>query len=99
MLSVTKAYRAPFAEITAALGLDAEFSFYGLRHCSIIRQLQARVSPQIVAKAHDTSVAIIERHYGAYIVDLSDALIRATLLNTGPTPPAANVIPLHRGNQ
>ena len=86
----------PFAEITSRLGIDAEFSFYGLRHCSIIRQLQAGVPTPIVAGAHDTSVPIIEKHYAAYIVDLSDELIRAALLHTSPQPSAANVIPLHR---
>jgi integrase len=96
VMTVTKAFRTPFEAITEALGLDPEFSFYGLRHCSIIRQLQRGVPMRIVAAGHDTSVEIIEKHYGAYIVDLSDELIRAALLDTSPTPtpPAGNVVQL-----
>jgi hypothetical protein len=41
--------------------------------------LKANVPIRIVASHHDTSVAVIEKHYSAYINDSSDAVIRATL--------------------
>ena len=52
---------------------------YSFRHSSIVTMLKANVPIRIVASHHDTSVAIIEKHYSAYINDSSDAMIRATL--------------------
>jgi integrase len=52
---------------------------YSFRHSSIVTMLKANVPIRIVASHHDTSVAIIEKHYSAYINDSSDAIIRATL--------------------
>ena len=38
---------------------------------------------RIVASLHDTSVEQIERHYSAFITDVSDAMTRATLPDFG----------------
>src|SRR5690606_10139797 len=40
---------------------------YALRHSSIVRALRAGVPLRIVAANHDTSTAMIERHYGRFI--------------------------------
>lgn len=47
---------------------------YSLRHSSIVRHLKQRIPTSIVASLHDTSVAMIEKHYAAFIVDASDAM-------------------------
>jgi hypothetical protein len=53
-----------------------------LRHSSITRQLLAGVPIRIVATAHDTSTAMIEKTYSAYIGDHADALVRGALLES-----------------
>jgi|SRR5262245_25995186 len=73
-----------------------EVSLYSLRHTNITRQLMGKKDPKdarrylvpplpaiIVAKAHDTSVVMIEGHYGAKIADHAEDAIRATLLDHG----------------
>jgi integrase len=52
---------------------------YSFRHSSIVSMLKGNVPIRLVASHHDTSVAIIEKHYSAFITDSSDAIIRATL--------------------
>jgi integrase len=54
-------------------------TMYALRHTSIVRQLMAGLPTAVVARLHDTSAAMIEKHYSAFIADVSDALARATL--------------------
>lgn len=71
-------YRGPWtsaAEITrqwrticADLGLAGVIP-YALRHSSIVRAIRAGLPIRLVAAMHDTSVAMIERHYARYIVD------------------------------
>jgi integrase len=53
-----------------------------LRHSSITRQLLRGVPVRIVAVAHDTSTAMIEKTYSAYIADHADALVRGALLES-----------------
>jgi len=48
----------------------------------------------VVADWHDTSVAMIEAHYGRFIKHHYDGLVRAALLDT--TPATAAVVPLRR---
>ena len=58
--------------------------------------LKAGVHTGIVAKAHDTSEAMIRKHYAASILDFTDEITRVTLppLGPEPVPPASNVVPL-----
>lgn len=42
---------------------------YALRHSSIVRGIRSGLPIRLVAALHDTSVAMIERHYARYIVD------------------------------
>jgi integrase len=72
-----------FVRAAALVGLDpAEVTIYALRHSSIVRALLANVPVRIVAVAHDTSVAMIERTYSKHIADFADALSRKALLDT-----------------
>ena len=66
---------------------------YALRHSSIVRGLRAGLPPRIVAALHDTSSAMIERHYSAFILDLSDELARRALvpLTSAPIAPLSVV--------
>jgi integrase len=89
-------YRTGFAEIVQALGLNAKISAYCFRHSSICRQLLRGVPTRVVAANHNTSVGEIERTYSKFIVDHSDQLTRAALLDHAPAPPIDNVIPLTR---
>jgi hypothetical protein len=64
----------PFREIIKEAGLRPEIVPYALRHSSIVRHLRENLSVRHVAALHDTSVAMIEQHYSAYIVDALDEL-------------------------
>jgi hypothetical protein len=85
----------PFARVVAAAGLDPEeVTIYALRHSSIQRQLLANIPTSIVAVSHDTSDAMIKRHYARFIGNHADGLVRAVLLDTTTLPLPAEVIPL-----
>ncbi|MGB8400289.1 site-specific integrase [Bradyrhizobium sp.] len=91
-----------FRKVTKRLGLDTESARekvglideatpYALRHSSIVRHLMRGTPTRLVASAHDTSVAEIERTYSRYIVsDQTEAMLRAALLPVAV--PAANVL-------
>ena len=70
----------PFGEAAARAGL-AGVTAYALRHSSIIRQLLRGVPVRVVAAGHDTSIVMIERNYAAHVLDHSDAVSRAALLD------------------
>jgi site-specific recombinase XerD len=72
-----------FARAAMRAGCDPEeVTMYALRHTSIVRQLLANVPIRVVAVNHDTSVATIEKTYSQHITSHTDALTRATLLDT-----------------
>lgn len=51
---------------------------YALRHSSIVRGIREGLPIRLVAAVHDTSVAMIERHYARWIADgLDDLAARA----------------------
>lgn len=54
---------------------------YALRHSSIVRQLKAGTPIRIVAALHDTSVAMIESHYSAWINDVTEDIARKGMIN------------------
>jgi hypothetical protein len=58
--------------------------------------LLAGTHTAIVARSHDTSEAMIRKHYAASILDYTDEITRKTLPAFGPAlePAASNVIPL-----
>lgn len=74
----------------AAAELPGDLVPYSLRHSSIVRALRAGLPVRLVAAVHDTSVAMIERHYSPFIVDQSEELLRRALVPLAP----ATVTPL-----
>jgi integrase len=64
-----------------------------LRHSSIVRGLRSGVPVRIVAALHDTSTAMIEKHYSAFILDAADELARRAVvpLVSAPVAPLAIV--------
>jgi integrase len=81
--------------VVERLALDPQITPYALRHSSIVRQLLKGSPVRVVAAHHDTSVAMIEKHYSRYIIgDPSDAMTRATLLDLPEPSIAADVIPI-----
>jgi integrase len=66
---------------------------YALRYSSIVRGI--RVQPiRLVAALHDTSVAMIERHYGRYIADGLDELAARSVVPLVPQDDVDNVVRL-----
>lgn len=57
---------------------------YCFRHSSIVRMLRQNVNVRLVAALHDTSVAMIEKHYAAYIVDALEDIVRAAIVPLMP---------------
>ncbi|BDG71758.1 tyrosine-type recombinase/integrase [Roseomonas fluvialis] len=53
---------------------------YCLRHSSIVRGLRAGLPIKLVASVHDTSTSMIDAHYGKFIVDATEDLLRRALV-------------------
>jgi site-specific recombinase XerD len=64
----------PWKVIRLRAELSADVVPYSLRHSSIVRALREGLPVRFVAAQHDTSSAMIEKHYAAYIVDALDAM-------------------------
>ena len=78
-----------FAQALAACKLETgsdgkKVTAYSLRHSSIIRSLVASVPTRVVAALHDTSVAMLEKHYSGFILDHADTIARRGLLDARP---------------
>jgi integrase len=88
-------YHRQVDNAVTAIGLDpAEVTMYCLRHSSIVRMLLRNVPIRLVATLHNTSAAMIERHYSRHITEhCIDDITRAGLLSE-PTPAADNVVAL-----
>jgi integrase len=82
---MTRAWRAT----VSAADLPASLVPYSLRHSSIVRGLRAGLPVRLVAAVHDTSTAMIEQHYGAFIVDATEDLLRRALVPLAPAARAA----------
>jgi integrase len=94
-------YHRQVDRVVTAIGLDpADVTMYALRHSSIVRMLLQNVPIRLVASLHNTSVAMVEKHYSRYIVEHSDEISRKALLQHEElldlrTPlPSHNVLPL-----
>ncbi|PZQ20575.1 MAG: integrase [Sphingopyxis macrogoltabida] len=71
---------APWAAIRKIAGLADDVVPYAMRHSSIVRGIRAGLPLRLVAALHDTSVEMIERHYGRWIADgLDDLAARAVV--------------------
>ena len=85
----------PWNAIISQAGLSTATVPYSLRHSSIVRGLRAGLPVRLVAALHDTSSAMIERHYAAYIVDAMDELAARAVVPLTTMP--ATVISINRG--
>lgn len=81
----TQEITLPWAAIRKAAGLAPDVVPYALRHSSIVRGIRAGLPLRLVAALHDTSVAMIERHYGRWIADGLDDLAAAAVVPLVPT--------------
>jgi integrase len=80
-----QSYHRQIDKIVTAIGLDpADVTMYALRHSSIVRMLLQNVPIRLVASLHNTSTAMIEKHYSRYIVEHSDDISRRALLQQEP---------------
>lgn len=61
-------------------GVPADTVMYALRHSSIVRGLVKNLPVRLVAALHDTSVEMIEKHYAAFIIDMTEDMARQTLI-------------------
>ncbi|KQV68049.1 site-specific integrase [Rhizobium sp. Root1220] len=71
----------PWRQIVERARLPRHVVPYAFRHSSIVRQLQAGLPVTLVAALHDTSPLMIQKHYGAFIVDASDDIIAASTVS------------------
>lgn len=88
-------YHRVVDKVVTAIGLDpADVTMYCLRHSSIVRMLLKNIPIRLVASLHNTSVAMIERHYSKYITEHdTDDISRRALLQHEP-PSGGNVVPM-----
>jgi integrase len=84
----------PWAAIVSRAGLSAGTIPYALRHSSIVRGLRAGLPVRLVAALHDTSSAMIEKHYSSDIVDAMDELAGRAVVPLTTAP--ATVVRLDR---
>jgi integrase len=70
----------PWIRIRQGAGLGSDVVPYALRHSSIVRGIRAGLPLRLVAALHDTSVAMIERHYGRWIADGLDDLAATAVI-------------------
>lgn len=80
----SKEFDAPWHEITNRAGLPAGVVPYALRHSSIVRGLRQMLPVRLVAALHDTSSAMIEAHYSAFIVSALDELAAKAVVPLAP---------------
>ncbi|WP_316187713.1 MULTISPECIES: tyrosine-type recombinase/integrase [unclassified Bradyrhizobium] len=73
----------PWQDIRKRAGLPKVIP-YALRHSSIVRGLRNLLPIQHVAKMHNTSVQMIERHYAKYIATALEDLARAAIIPLVP---------------
>ena len=75
------AMRRPWRAVVAAAELPPGLVPYCLRHSSIVRGLRAGLPVSLVAAVHYTSGMMIEKHYGAFIVDATVDLLRRAMVS------------------
>ena len=69
----------PWGQIRTKVGLP-DVVPYAFRHSSIVRGIRANLPTRLVAAIHDTSIAMIERHYARYIADGLDTLAAQAII-------------------
>lgn len=82
----------PWAAALEAVGMkDSKVVPYSLRHSSIVRWLRQNIATLTVANRHDTSPAMIQRHYGKFIQDSDDELAARMAISFAPATQDSNV--------
>jgi integrase len=84
----------PWAAILKSAGLPREVLPYALRHSSIVRNLRVGLPTRLVAALHDTSSAMVEKHYSAYIVDAMEELAARAVVPLVNVP--TQILPMRR---
>jgi len=85
-------YHRQVDKVVTAIGRDpTDVTVYCLRHSSIVRALLANIPIRLIASLHNTSVAMIEKHYSKHIAEHADDLARVALLQHEP-PHGGNVV-------
>lgn len=79
----------PWAKVVELSGIPANTIMYALRHSSIVRSLIAGLPIRLVAALHDTSTIMVEKHYSAFITDMTEELARRHAIPFEPTAPLA----------
>lgn len=67
---------------------------YALRHSSIVKGIRANLPIRLVAALHDTSTAMIERHYSKWITSGLEEMARAAIVPMVPNEGGAEVVQL-----
>jgi integrase len=80
-------------EIIEEAGLPADVVPYSLRHSSIVRGLRSALPVRLVAALHDTSAAMIEKHYSAHIADAMQELSARAIVPLTTAPATVVAIP------
>lgn len=70
-----------WAEVVRMAALPSNTIMYALRHSSIVRGLRIGLPVRLVASLHDTSIEMIEKHYSAFIVDMTEDLARRAVIS------------------
>jgi integrase len=86
-------YHRHVAKVVTAIKADPDATMYSLRHSSIARMLLRNVPIRLVASLHNTSVAMIEKHYSKMITENTDEISRHALLQP-ESPVGENVVVL-----
>jgi integrase len=81
----------PWSAIRERAGL-LEVIPYALRHSSIVRGLRSNLPMRLVAALHDTSTAMIERHYSKFITTGLEDMARAAIVPLVPAEDGARVV-------
>lgn len=82
----------PWRQACADAGLPPTTIPYALRHSSIVRGLRACLPIRLVAAIHDTSVAMIERHYSRWITEGLDELAARAVVPLVSAPVTARSV-------
>jgi integrase len=69
-----------WGKTVALAGAPSGTVMYALRHSSIVRGLKKNLPVRLVAALHDTSLEMIEKHYAAFIIDMTEDMARKTLM-------------------
>lgn len=68
---------------------------YALRHTSIVKGIRANLPIRLVAALHDTSTAMIERHYSKWITSGLEDLARSAIVPLVPAEGDSNIVRLN----